>query len=565
MPRKIVIIGGVAGGATAAARLRRLDEEAEIVIVERGEHISFANCGLPYHVGGVIAKREQLLLLTPRLMNRRFNVDVRVQSEAVRIDRAAHHVEIKNLATGEVYLESYDHLILATGARPVKPPIPGVDLPSVLTLRSIPDMDAIIAAADAREKGHAVVVGGGFIGLETAENLMKRGLQVTLVEMADQVMTPIDRELAAIVQNHIRSHGVNLFLQEKVTAFGQEGERTRVILGSGRSLTADLVIMATGVRPESELAQAAGLEIGPRRGVVVNDQLLTSDPDISAVGDVAEPPAFGAEGTTWVPLAGPANRQARLVADRLAGRPIRYTGIQGSSIAKVFDLTVAATGKNSAALVREGREFRAIVTGNKQHAGYYPGAEFMALKLLFSPADGKVLGAQAVGPHGVDKRMDVLATAIRFGATIDQLADLELCYAPPFGAAKDPVNMLGYAAGNALRGDTPTVTWEAVMDFDPEQVTLLDVREYDERAADRIEGSVHIPLNLVRQKAERQLPREKPVIVYCGVGQRGHTVVRFLRQKGYDARNLMGGIMIYAAMRDDLKAIAAQASEPAKA
>jgi NADPH-dependent 2,4-dienoyl-CoA reductase/sulfur reductase-like enzyme/peroxiredoxin family protein/rhodanese-related sulfurtransferase/TusA-related sulfurtransferase len=550
--KKVVIIGGVAGGATAAARLRRLDEQMEIVMVERGEYISFANCGLPYHVGGSIKERRKLLLATPELMKARYNIDVRVRSEAIQIDRDARAVVINNLETGEVYRESYDHLILSPGAQPVRLPIPGIDLPSVLSLRNIPDMDRIIERANQTPNGRAVVVGGGFIGVEMAENLRERGFAVTLVEAAEQVMTPIDRELAAIVHEQMRAHGVLLRLGEMVASFTEEGGETLVHLKSGGVIRTDLVILATGVRPEVKLAQEAGLELGPRGGVKVNAQLLSSDPHISVIGDAAEVPAFGGAGQTWVPLAGPANRQARLVADRIAGLPITFTGVQGTSIAKVFDLTVAATGKNEATLKREGTPFHSVVTTSNSNASYYPGAQPLTLKLLFSP-DGKILGAQAVGGKGVDKRMDVLATAMRLGGTVDDLAALELAYAPPYSSAKDPVNILGYVAGNLLRGETRFVDWRAVFDRDSERTVLLDVREEAEWQVDHLAGAYHIPLGELRARVG-ELPKEKEIFVYCAVGQRAHTAVRILQQLGYNVANIKGGFRILKAVRDDLVA-----------
>jgi NADPH-dependent 2,4-dienoyl-CoA reductase/sulfur reductase-like enzyme/peroxiredoxin family protein/rhodanese-related sulfurtransferase/TusA-related sulfurtransferase len=558
--KKVVIVGGVAGGATLAARLRRLDEQVQIVMFERGEFISFANCGLPYHVGGVIPEREQLLLLTPQAMKARFKVDVRTRTEVVAIDREAKEIEVRDLAKGRTYRESYDHLVLSTGAAPVRPPIPGIDLPSVFSLRTIPDMDAIIAAAGAHPGGRAAVVGGGFIGLEMAENLRHRGFQVSLIEMADQVMTAVDREMAALVHHQLRTQGVDLRLKEAVTGLEQAADGTRVQFRSGNALTVDMVILAIGVRPESKLAAEAGLTLGPRGGIQVDAALRTSDPNISAVGDAAEVPAFGG-GSTWVPLAGPANRQARLLADRLAGREIRYSGIQGTSIAKVFDLTVAATGKNEAALKREGIAYQSIITNSNSHAGYYPGAIPITLKLLFSP-EGKVLGAQAVGYDGVDKRIDVIATAMRMGATVDDLAELELAYAPPFSSAKDPVNIIGYAAGNVLRGEVKLVDWRYVLERDPEAVAVLDVRTEAERLVGTIEGSLHIPLDYVRHMHD-ELPEEKEIVVYCAVGQRAHTAVRTLTQLGYNVSNLSGGLRIYQAMVDDLKAIAAPPAGPA--
>jgi NADPH-dependent 2,4-dienoyl-CoA reductase/sulfur reductase-like enzyme/rhodanese-related sulfurtransferase len=547
---KVVIVGGVAGGATTAARLRRRDESAEIVLFERGAHVSFANCGLPYHVGGVIADREKLLLLTPERMRERLRVDVRVRHEVVGIDRAAREVQVRDLASGRVFRDRYDHLVLSTGATPIRPPLTGVDLPGILTLRDLPDMDALLAAARASPRGRAVVVGGGFIGLELAENLRHRGLDVALVEAAEQVMMPLDREMAALVHEALREAGVDLRLREAVTSFSREGDGLAVHLRSGGALRADLVALAVGVRPDARLAAEAGLALGPRGGVRVDASLLTSDPAISAIGDVAEVPELNGDGAGWVPLAGPANRQARLVADRLTGRPTPYTGAQGTSIAKVFDVVAGSTGKNEAALRRAGVPFLSAIVHGSSHAGYYPGATQLALKLLFSPS-GRILGAQAVGRDGVDKRLDVLATALRLGAGVDDLAALELAYAPPFSSAKDPVNILGYVAGNALHGEERFVTWRDVLAHDASRAVLLDVRELAERARGALDGSVHIPLDALRER-HGELPRDRPIHVYCAIGQRAHSAVRLLAQLGYEAANVSGGYRTVRAIRDDL-------------
>ncbi|HEY8346424.1 MAG TPA: FAD-dependent oxidoreductase [Symbiobacteriaceae bacterium] len=548
--RRIVIVGGVAGGATAATRLRRLDEYAEIILLERGDTISHATCGLPYYLGGVIERRESLLLQNPDSLRRRYRIDVRVRHEVLRILRDAREVEVRNLQSGEIYHLGYDHLILATGAAPVRPSIPGADLDRVFTLRSLPDIDRIMRAATASPGGRAAVVGGGFIGLEMAENLARRGLQVTLIEAADQVLPPLDREMAALVHNHLRQNGIDLRLRETVTAF-EPGDKGSLVLclRSGAILSADLAILAVGIRPEVQLAAEAGLALGPRGGVLVDENLRTSDPHISAVGDVAEVPGLQG-GTAWVPLAGPASRQARLTADRLGGLPVRYRGAQGTGIVQILGLTAAFTGRNEAALRNQGLPFHSVIITANSHVGYYPGACPITLKLHFAP-DGKILGAQAVGADGVDKRMDVLATALRLGATVDDLADLELCYAPPYSSPKDPVNILGYVAGNVLRGER-MVDWRQVMSRDPASTVLLDVREESERQADRIEGSIHIPLNQLRERLS-ELPRDREIIVYCAVGLRGHIALRILEQNGFRVANLSGGLRIYAAVREDMK------------
>jgi len=553
--KRVVIIGGVAGGATLAARLRRVDEQAEIILLERGEHISFANCGLPYHVGGVVAERGSLFLSSPQTLQTRYRIDVRTGHEAVRIHRDTQEVEVCARTTGVTYRLGYDHLVLATGAEPIRPPIHGRDLDLVFTLRTISDMDRIIAAAERHPGERAVVVGAGFIGLEIAENLHHRGLQVTLVEMMDQVLPKrLDRDMAALLHQHLRSQGIDLRLRQQVSGFfARERGGLTVELGSGDALNASLAVLAVGIRPEAKLAAEAGLALGPRGGVLVDDQLLTSDPHISAVGDVAEVPAFGG-GTTWVPLAGPAQRQGRLAADQIAGLPIQYTGIQGTGIVKVFALTAAFTGKTEATLKREGEPFHSIVVWPSSNAAYYPGASQMALKLHFGPK-GEILGAQAVGASGVDKRIDVIATALRLGATVDDLAALELCYAPPYSTPKDPVNVAGYAAGNVIRGEE-VVTWRDVMQRDPITTVLLDVREPAERASDRIPDSLHIPLGQLRNRLD-ELPRDKKIIVYCAVGLRAHIAVRILEQNGFQAANLTGGMRLYAPVRDDLKLVGA--------
>lgn len=553
--RRVVIIGGVAGGATLAARLRRVDEHAEIILLERGEHISFANCGLPYHIGRVVPEHSSLFVASPQTLYARYRIDVRPGHEAVRIHRDTQEVEVCDLNTGSTYMLNCDHLVLATGAEPIRPPIPGADLDQVFTLRTIPDMKRIITAADRHPDGQAVVVGAGFIGLEVAENLHRRGLKVTLVEMMDQVLPRrLDREMAALVHHHLRSQGIDLRLRQQVSGFfARESGGLNVELGSGDVLRASMAVMAVGIRPEAKLAAEAGLNLGLQGGVLVDDQLLTSDPHISAIGDVAEVPAL-AGGTTWVPLAGPANRQGRLAADQIGGLPVRYSGVQGTGIVKIFDLTAAFTGKTEAMLRREGGPFHSIVVWPASHARYYPGSSQMALKLHFGPK-GDLLGAQAVGASGVDKRIDVIATALRLGATVDDLAALELCYAPPYSTPKDPVNIAGYAAGNVIRGEQ-VVTWRDVMERDPVTTVLLDVREPAERLQDRIPDSLHIPLGQLRNRLD-ELPEGKKIIVYCAVGLRAHIAVRILEQNGFRAANMTGGMRLYAPIRDDLKLVGA--------
>lgn len=548
--RRFVIVGGVAGGATAATRLRRLDEHAEIILLERGDAVSVATCGLPYYLGGVIRYRENLLLQTPEALRRRYRIDVRVRHEVLRILRDAQEVEVRNHETGAVYRLHYDHLILATGATPVRPSIPGADLDRVFTVRSLPDIDRILAAAQEARGGRAAVIGAGPIGLEMAENLSRCGLQVSLIEAADQALSPLDREMAALLHNHLRQSGVDLRLREKVTAIERRESRGVVLfLRSGQILPADLAILAVGSQPEARLAAEAGLAMGPHGGVLVDANLRTSDPRISAVGDVAEVPALSG-GTTWVPLAGPATRQARLAADQLEGLPAQYGGAQGTGIVTAFGLTAAYTGQNEKTLQEQGKSFHSVIITANSHVPYYPGSWPITLKLHFAP-DGTILGAQAVGRDGVDKRIDILATALRLGAKVDDLAGLELCYAPPYSAPKDPVNVLGYVAGNVLRGEH-MVDWRQVMSRDPATTVLLDVREDAEWQADRIDGAVHIPLGQLRDRLS-ELPRDRDILVYCAVGLRGHIALRILAQNGFRVANLSGGFRIYAAVREDMK------------
>ena len=551
---KIVIVGGVAGGASAATRLRRLDENAQIVLFERGEHISYANCGLPYYIGGTIKEREALLVQTPRAMKDKFNIDVRVQSEVTAIDRKNKTVSVTDLRTGKRYDESYDKLILSPGAAPVRPPIPGIEQKGIFTLRTVPDTDAIKEAVDKGKPSEAVVVGGGFIGLEMAENLHSRGINVTIVEAADQVMAPIDYEMACIVHRHILSKGLKLYLKDGVKAFRKEGKRVKVELQSGKLLAADMVILAIGVRPDVSLAKDAGLEIGERRGIKVNSYLQTSDPDIYAVGDAIEVKDFVNGSDTVIPLAGPANKQGRIAANNIYGAGEQYHGTQGTSVVKVFDLTVAATGNSEKTLKRMGMDYRKSYTESDSHAGYYPGASPLNIKLLFAP-DGKVLGAQAVGYEGVDKRIDVLASAIRFGRTVYDLEELELAYAPPYSSAKDPVNMAGYVAANCLKGDMEIIHWDQVDQLDRDKVFILDVRPPEETSTGSIEGAVNIPLNDLRARID-EVPRDKEIVVYCKVGLRAYIAYRMLVQKGFrNVKNLSGGYQLYQAVKQAEEAL----------
>jgi NADPH-dependent 2,4-dienoyl-CoA reductase/sulfur reductase-like enzyme/rhodanese-related sulfurtransferase len=544
--RKVVIVGGVAGGMSAATRLRRLDERARITVLERSGHVSFANCGLPYHVGGVIEDRAALLLQTPESLRERFGIDVLVSHEAVRIDRARGVVVSRDLHTGEESDHPYDALVLSPGARPVRPPIPGID--RALSLRDIEDTDALVAGTQGAAT--AVVIGGGFIGVEMAENLVRRGLAVTLVEAMPQVLAALDPEMAAPVHDRLRDHGVDLRLGVGVSAIGPD----TVILADGSTARADLVVAAIGVRPETGLAEAAGLEIGPAGGIAVDASLRTSDPRIWAVGDAVEKRDSLSHQPVLVPLANTANLQGRMVADLITGRAVRLREVSGTAILGVFGLQVAVTGWNEKRLQIAGRPHRVIHVHPSSHAGYYPGAESMALKLLVDPDTDQILGAQGVGVDGVDKRIDVLAAAMAGGLTASELAGLELAYAPQFGSAKDPVNMLGYLAENLADGLTRTVQWHELEDRMAGGAVLIDVRTPAEHAEAAIPGSRLIELDTLRARFDEIPPG--PVIVHCAVGLRGHTAVRLLAQHGYDVANLDGGLRTW---RAGTRAISAEA------
>lgn len=542
MSKKIVIIGGVAGGATAATRLRRLNEDDEIILFEKGEYISFANCGLPYHVGGVIKDRQELLLQTVDGMNSQYGLDVRHFSEVTSIQPQEKTVTVLNHQTGETYEETYDKLIISTGAKPILPAIVGLeDAKNVFSLRNIPDMDLIKAYIAEHDVQRATVIGGGFIGLEMMENLVELGIQVQLVEMAPQVMPNIDFEMAQMLHSQINMHGVNLILEDGLKEFRQEGRE--LILNSGRSLLSDMTILSIGVLPESTLAKEAELELGFKGGIKVDAQMRTSQEDIFAIGDVIEVVDAVTGNATNIPLAWPANRQGRLVADVINGMDVRYDGTQGTAVAKIFELTAASTGNNERQLKNIGLEYQAIHIHPNSHAGYYPGASPIALKLLFAP-DGKIYGAQAIGTEGVEKRIDVIATAMRFGAKADELASVELAYAPPYSSAKDPVNMLGYTADNLMMAKYESFQWHEVADLQAQGAYFLDVREEFELATGQIEGSHTIPLNQLRQRLG-ELPTDQTLYVYCQVGHRGYNAVRILKQAGFDAKNLDGGYKTY--------------------
>ncbi|UTZ24859.1 FAD-dependent oxidoreductase [Vibrio campbellii] len=560
---KIVIIGGVAGGASAAARARRLSEDAAIIMFERGPFVSFANCGLPYHIGGDIQERSKLLLQTPESFLARFNVDVRVMNEVVSINRQDKSVTVKNLLDGSEYQESYDFLLLSPGAGPVVPPIPGIDNPLTHSLRNIPDMDRIIKTIETNKVEHATVVGGGFIGLEMMEAFHQLGVKTTLVEMADQVMTPVDREMAGFAHAEIREKGIDLrlgvalssveYVANQSIANIEAGEddahqhlqgKLTLSLNNGDQLDTDILIMAIGVRPEIKLAQEAGLQIGALGGIYTNEYMQTSDPSIYAVGDAVEEKDFVTGEQTLVPLAGPANRQGRMAADNMLGRQETYQGTQGTAICKIFDLAIAFTGKNERQLKRDNITYEKVYVHTASHASYYPGAETVSFKMLFDPLTGKILGAQAVGKDGVDKRIDVMAVAQRAGMTVEQLQHLELTYAPPYGSAKDVINQAAFVANNIIKGDATAIHFDEIDNLSENQV-LLDVRNPGElESVGFIEGAINIPVDQLRQRMN-ELPKDKEIVIYCQVGLRGNVAYRQLVNSGFKARNLLGGYRTY--------------------
>lgn len=561
---KIVIIGGVAGGASAAARARRLSEDAQIIMFERGPFVSFANCGLPYHIGGDIKERANLLLQTPESFLARFNVDVRVMNDVVRINRAEKTITVRNLLDQSEYEESYDFLLLSPGAGPIVPPIPGLDNPLTHSLRNIPDMDRILETIQMNQPDHATVIGGGFIGLEMMEAFHQLGIKTTLIEMADQVMTPVDREMAGFAHAEIRAKGIDLRLGVALQAVEfkpttsmpsiDSGENTEhqhmngeldLTLSNGETLTTDILIMAIGVRPETKLAAEAGLHIGALGGIETNESLQTSDPSIYAVGDAIEEKDFVTGQSTLVPLAGPANRQGRMAADNMLGRSETYQGTQGTAICKIFDLAVASTGKNEKQLKRAGIEYEKVYVHTASHASYYPGAEIVSFKMLFDPTSGKIFGAQAVGKDGIDKRIDVMAVAQRAGMTVEQLQHLELTYAPPYGSAKDVINQAAFVATNLMKGDAKAIHFDEIDSLTDDQL-LLDVRNPGELDnVGYLPGAINIPVDQLRQRMN-ELPKDKEIIIYCQVGLRGNVAYRQLVNNGYKARNLLGGYRTYA-------------------
>ena len=537
---KTVIIGGVAGGASAAARLRRLDESAEIIILERGEYVSFANCGLPYYIGGVITEKGKLTLQTPESFRARFNIDVRVNSEAVKIVPETKTVKVKNLKTGESYTESYDNLILSPGAEPIRPNIEGIDSDIVFTLRNIPDTLKIKQYIENAEPGSAVVIGGGYIGVEMAENLKEAGLDVSIVELSDHLIAPLDFDMAADVHRYIKSKGIKLYLNNGVKAI----DGHTVILQNGK-ITADMIVMSVGVRPETALAKECGLKTNQRGSIIVDRHMKTDIENIYAVGDAVEVEDFITKSPAFIPLAGPANKQGRIAADNIAGADSEYTGTQGSAVLKLFDMTVATTGLNEKSAKSAGIDYDKTYIYSASHASYYPGANNMSVKALWDKKTLKILGAQIVGFDGVDKRMDVLAAAIRFGAKITDLTELELCYAPPFGSAKDPVNMLGFVAENIITGKIKQFFWHDIESLPRDgSVTLLDVRTATEVGRGKIDGFMNIPLDSLRTRIG-EVPKDKPVYVHCHSGLRSYIACRILSGNGYDCYNLAGGWRLY--------------------
>ncbi len=552
MTVKLLIIGGVAGGATAAARARRLDEFTEIILFERGEYISFANCGLPYYIGNVIKNRDDLLVTTAEAFKARYNIDIRIFTEVIGIDRLHKRVKVKDVMTGRVYEETYDKIILSPGAEPVKPPIKGIDLENIFSLRNIPDSDRIKARVDADRPNSAVIVGGGFIGLEMAENLVIRGVKTTIVEMLDQLMAPLDYEMSVMVRDHLEQKGVSCYLEEGVAGFSEKEGLIIVHTEKNRNIECDLVILSIGVRPENRLARDAGLAIGNRGGIKVNAAMRTSDSDIYAVGDAVEIKDFISGLPTMTALAGPANKQGRIAADNALGGKSVFKGTIGTAVVKLFDLTVASTGASEKSLRQNNIPCMVSYTHSNSHASYYPDAQMMAIKLIFSPSNGRILGAQIIGMEGVDKRIDVLATAIRGSMTVFDLEELELAYAPPYSSAKDPVNIAGFTASNLLKGDVRNIYWSDIQGLDPEKDVLIDLRDKVElNDSGTIEGSLNIPLNELRKRLP-ELDKEKNYILFCAVGLRGYLGHRILDQNGFKSRNLSGGYKTYMMGREKI-------------
>jgi NADPH-dependent 2,4-dienoyl-CoA reductase/sulfur reductase-like enzyme/rhodanese-related sulfurtransferase len=543
MTKKLLIIGGGAGGPTAAARARRLSENDEIILFEQGEHISYAHCGLPYFIGGVITDRSLLTVSNPDRFRQRYRVEARILSKVKEIVPATKQIEVIDGTTGKNYRERYDILLLSTGASPVRPPIPGIDGEDIFVLRNLTDADNILKFIMEKEPEKAVVVGGGYIGLEIAENLKHRGIEVTLVEMLDHILAPLDAEMAEKVQHTLESNSIELVLSSAVNAFIKRNGRTIVELQSGREIGCDMVMLCAGTRPNIELAQSAGLEIGERGGISVNEYMQTSNPHIYAVGDAVETRCKVTGQKLLVQLAGLANRQARLAVDNMYGRKVVYRNTLGTSIIRLFDTTAAATGPNEKTLRRLDIPYGKCYLHPYSHSNYYPGSSQMVIKVIFSTSTGRILGAQIVGGEGVDKRIDIFATAITAGMTADDLTHLELSYVPQYGSAKDAVNMSGYVASNIISGDAPTVHWDEINSTDHERHLLLDVRRQDEFEAGAVPDAKLLPIDELRNR-HRELPRDIPIHLYCETGIRSYVATRLLQQKGFDAKNVSGGILL---------------------
>ncbi|RUT35854.1 CoA-disulfide reductase [Paenibacillus zeisoli] len=543
MKKKVLIVGGVAGGASAAARLRRLDENAEIIMFERDAHISFANCGLPYYIGETIHDRSKLMVQTPESMKARFNIDVRVHSEVTSINTRDKKVTINSKEKG-IYQESYDYLILSPGAKPLRPPIPGMDSSLIFTLRNVPDTDRIKAQVDREGIQSVIVIGGGYIGVEMAENLRHRGLEVTMVEAAPHILAPFDSDMVTFAEKELQDNGVRLLLGDGVKSFSEQDRGITVAMESGREIHGDMVILAIGVVPDSGFLKESGIKLGPKGHILVNEAMQTNCDGVYAVGDAVEITDYVSGQQTAIPLAGPANKQGRIAADHICGLPSVYKGTQGTAIIKIFDLTGASTGSNERTLAKANIPYRSVYVHPSSHATYYPGATPIALKLLFNE-EGKILGAQAFGQEGVDKRIDVIATVLRLKGTVDDLAELELTYAPPFSSAKDPVNMAGYLAQNVLSGRSEVATLKDLENFDPSQQILLDVRTKAEYDQGHMEGALHIPVDELRSR-HGELDHNKEIYAYCAVGMRGYIASRILGQKGFQIKNITGGYKSYS-------------------
>ncbi|UPA31052.1 CoA-disulfide reductase [Terrisporobacter glycolicus] len=553
MSKKIIIVGGVAGGASTAARLRRLDENANIIMFEKGEYISFANCGLPYHIGGTISEREKLIVTSVESMSNKFNIDIRNFSEVVKIDKKNKTVTVKNHKTNEIYEENYDNLVLSPGASPIKPPISGInDCDNLFILRNIPDTDKIKNFINENKPKHVTVVGGGFIGLEMLENLYDLGLNLTLVEASEQVMAPLDIEMASIIHEHIVDKGIQVILKDGVSSFENNGKK--IVLASGKEINTDMIILSIGVKPETNIAKECGLKLNQRGAIVVDKHMKTSDNNIYALGDAVEIMDFVNKKPTMIPLAWPANRQGRIVADNICGKKSEYKGSLGSSVAKVFDYTVATTGNNEKTLKKLGINYEVIHIHPSSSASYYPGAFPISYKMTFDPKDGKIFGAQGVGINGVEKRIDIIATAIKGNLNIYDLQDVEVCYAPPYNSAKDPVNMLGYYAENIIEKNVNVIQWYEVDKLDNNNSIILDIREEFELATGVIENSINIPLTVLRHRLN-EIPKNKMIYVTCQVGLRGYIACRILSQNGFDCANIDGGIKTYLAVKKAEKAL----------